>query len=140
MQCSDALVRSVSGADKLNAKGQCLQRQWSAKERYERNVLIVKQEVWWQRRPADMRAGAREQLLGTHGRLLLHEREGRRDASASHMEMRARDGWAEEKDDVCGCRVWQLEHVENQLCPKQAAPLLSSGFVSHASLTGSVSY
>jgi hypothetical protein len=29
---------------------------------------------------------------------------------------------------------------EPQLCPKQAAPLLSSGFVSHASLAGSVSY
>jgi hypothetical protein len=27
-----------------------------------------------------------------------------------------------------------------QLCPKQAAPLLSSGLVSHASLAGSVSY
>lgn len=29
---------------------------------------------------------------------------------------------------------------EPQLYPKQAAPLLSSGFVSHASLAGSVSY
>lgn len=91
--------------------------------------------------PADKRAGAHEQLPSTQGRLLLHrgeEKERRIDSSVGNRRKEAVASKSRKRFVVQS--LAGRARGEPQLCPKQAALLLFSGFVTHASLAGSVSY
>jgi hypothetical protein len=78
-----------------------LATQWCTKERHERSVLDAEAGRVVAAGPADKRAGAHERLPGTHGRLLLHERE--KETGIDSLIWRLKEGGCcvEEQEDVC---------------------------------------